>query len=71
MTTDPAVPRAMLDEGEDDELRAALFQLAVEDPIVDMLHSNILLKSISTRQEGDGREVPQDFSKLWRFGPAR
>src|SRR5262245_65678303 len=41
-----AVPRLILDEREDQQLRAPFLQLAVEDPRLDVLHSDILLKRI-------------------------
>jgi hypothetical protein len=55
------VPRAVLDERQNQQLRAALFQFAIQD-VVDILHSNILLRSTwgvkgqGTRRKGTRRK---------------
>ena len=40
------VPRLILDERQNQQLRAALLQLAIEDARFDILHSDILAKGI-------------------------
>ena len=46
--------RLILDQREDQQLGAAFLQLAIEHPRLDMLHSDILLKSISRVKSGGG-----------------
>ena len=50
-----AVTGALVDQRQDHELGAALFELAVQNPGVDILHSKILLYRSRRRQAGGGR----------------
>src|SRR5262245_18858495 len=50
-----AVARLILDERQDEQLRASLLQLAIEHSGFHVLHSDILLKSIGRSQGFRGR----------------